>query len=191
MSLTKKSFLAAVLLAAAVFAAAAAADHGGRSHEHGSHEHGKLLRAHLVGSILSDPPIHGVTRGGAPWVGTGTATLDRHGRFKVRIRGLVIPSLGNPGPVTSLKFSLFCAPEASGPVFMTGSTPLSAPGECPAAAARDGSTAVSRSGGARAPERDCCRLHRGFWVLGGKADELVLDQDELVPLQCSHGFGVH
>jgi hypothetical protein len=128
MSLTKKSFLAAVLLAAAVFAAAAAADHGGRSHEHGSHEHGKLLRAHLVGSILSDPPIHGVTRGGAPWVGTGTATLDRHGRFKVRIRGLVIPSLGNPGPVTSLKFSLFCAPEASGPVFTTGSTPLSARG---------------------------------------------------------------
>ena len=128
MSSMKKVFLAAILAAAAVFVAAAAADHGGRSHEHGSHEHGKLLKAHLVGSILSDPPIHGVNRGGAPWEGTGTATLDRHGRFKVRIRGLVIPSLGNPGPVTSLKFSLFCAPDSSGPVFATDSTPLSAHG---------------------------------------------------------------
>jgi hypothetical protein len=120
MSSMKKVFLAAILAGAAVFAAAAAADHGGRSHEHG-----KLLRAHLAGSILSDPPIHGVTRGAAPWEGTGTATLDRHGRFNVRIRGLVIPSLGNPGPVTSLKFSLFCAPDSSGPVFTTDSTPLS------------------------------------------------------------------
>jgi hypothetical protein len=123
MSSMKKVFLAAILAAATVFAAAAAADHGGRSHGHG-----KLLRAHLVGSILSDSPIHGVTRGGAPWDGTGTATLDRHGRFKVRIRGLVIPSLGNPGPVTSLKFSLFCAPDSSGPVFTTDSTLLSAHG---------------------------------------------------------------
>jgi hypothetical protein len=128
MSLTKKVVLAAVLVAAAVFVAAAAADHGGRSHGHGSHEHGKVLRMQLVGSILSDPPIHGVTRGAVPWVGTGTATLDRHGRFKVRIRGLVIPTLGNPGPVTSLKFSLFCAPDSSGPVFTTDSTPLSSRG---------------------------------------------------------------
>lgn len=129
MSLTKKSFLAAVLVAAIVFVAAAAAGHGGRrSHEHGSHQHGKLLRAQLVGSILSDPPIHGVTRGGVPWEGTGTATLDRHGRFKVRIRGLVIQGVGNPGPVASLKFSLFCAPDSSGPVFTTDSTPLSARG---------------------------------------------------------------
>jgi hypothetical protein len=123
MSLTKKWLLAALLVAAAVFVTAAAADHGGRSHEHG-----KLLRTHLVGSILSDPPIHGVTRGGAPWQGTGTAKLDRRGRFEVRIRGLVIPSLGNPGPVTSLKFSLFCAPDSSGPAFTTDSTPLSMKG---------------------------------------------------------------
>jgi hypothetical protein len=128
MSLTKKVVLAAVLVAAAVFVAAAAADHGGRSHGHGSHEHGKVLRTQLVGSILSDPPIHGVTRGGLPWVGGGNAKLDRKGRFEVRIRGLVIPTLGNPGPVTSLKFSLFCAPDSSGPAFTTDSTPLSAKG---------------------------------------------------------------
>jgi len=124
MRLSKRWFLAAVLVVAAVFVAAAAADHGGRSDEH----HGKVLRTHLVGSILSDPAIHGVIRGGLPWVGTGTATLDGKGRFKVRIRGLVIPTMGNPGPVTSLKFSLFCAPDSSGPAFTTGSTPLSRDG---------------------------------------------------------------
>jgi hypothetical protein len=124
MSLTKKSFLAAVLVAAAVFVTAAAADHhGGRSHEHG-----KLLETHLVGSVLSDPQIHGVTRGGVPWEGTGTASLDRHGRFEVRIRDLVIPGMGNPGPVTSLTFSLYCAPDSTGAAFTTGSTPLSAHG---------------------------------------------------------------
>jgi hypothetical protein len=124
MSLTKKPFLAAVLVAAAVFVAAAAADHGrGRSHEHG-----KLLRANLVGSILSDPQIHGVNRGGVPWEGTGTASLDRHGRFEVRIRGLVILGTGTPGPVASLTFSLYCAPDSSGPAFTTASTPLSAHG---------------------------------------------------------------
>jgi hypothetical protein len=123
MNVRKKWFVTALVAAAAVFAAGAYADHGGRSHQHG-----KLLRTHLVGSILSDPPIHGVTRGGLPWVGGGNAKLDRKGRFEVRIRGLVIPTLGNPGPVTSLKFSLFCAPDSSGPAFTTDSTPLSAKG---------------------------------------------------------------
>jgi len=129
MSLTKKLLLAAVLVAAAVFATAAAADHGGRGHEHGSHEHGKLLRTNLVGSILSDPPIHGVTRGGLPWAGTGSASLDRKGRFEVRIRGLVILGTNNPGPVTSLTFSLYCAPDSSAAAFTTGSTPLSSHGD--------------------------------------------------------------
>jgi hypothetical protein len=123
MSHGKKWLVAVLVVAAAVFATAATADHGGRSHGHG-----KPLRSHLVGSILSDPPIHGVTRGGAPWVGGGSVKLDRKGRFEVRIRGLVIPTLGNPGPVTSLTFSLYCAPDSSGAAFTTGSTPLSSKG---------------------------------------------------------------
>jgi hypothetical protein len=125
MTFSKKWFLAAILIAAAVFVAAAAADHGGGGHEHGSHEHGKLLRANLVGSILSDPPIHGLTRGGVPWQGKGTASLDRRGRFEFRIRNLVIAGTGNAGPVTSIRVSLFCAPETSPAVFTTNSTPLS------------------------------------------------------------------
>jgi hypothetical protein len=121
---TKKGLLAAILLAAAVFVTAAAADHGGRSHQHG-----KLLRARLVGSILSDPPIHGVTRGGLPWNGNGSASLDRRGRFEFRIRNLVIPSLGNPGPVMTIKVALYCAPDSSGPAFVTDAAPLSRDGD--------------------------------------------------------------
>jgi hypothetical protein len=127
MSTKRKLVLGAVLVVAAVFVSVAAADHGGDGH-HGDHRQGAFLQQRLVGSVLSDAPIHGVTRGGLPWVGRGTATLSRHGRFEVRIRGLVIPGMGDPGPVTSLTFSLYCAPDSSGPVFTTSSTPLSRAG---------------------------------------------------------------
>jgi hypothetical protein len=81
MSFTKKALAATVLFAAVVFVAAAAADHGHRGHGHKT-----LLRQHLVGSILSDQPIHTVVRGGVPWQGGGDAKLDRRGRFEARIR---------------------------------------------------------------------------------------------------------
>ena len=124
MRFTKKSFLAVVLVAAAVFVAAAAADHG-RGHDHG-HGNKTLLRQHLVGSILSDGPIHGVVRGGLPWQGGGDAKLNKRGRFEARIRGLIIPSLGNAGPVTSITISLYCSPDSnSAAAFTTQSVPLS------------------------------------------------------------------
>jgi hypothetical protein len=126
MSLTKRSFLAAVLVAAAVFVTAAAADHGGRGR--GEH-HGSLLQQRLVGSILSDQPIHGVTRGGVPWTGSGTATLDRSGRFEVEIRDLLVAGTNNTGPVTTVTVSLYCAPDSSAAVFTTTSTPLSSHGD--------------------------------------------------------------
>lgn len=128
MSFTKKSFLAAVLVAAVVFVAAAAADHGGdRGRGHG---HGKtVLRQHLVGSILSDQNIHGVVRGGLPWQGGGDAKLSRKGRFEARIRGLIIPSLGTAGPVTSITISLYCSPESNpAAAFTTTPVPLSQKG---------------------------------------------------------------
>jgi hypothetical protein len=125
MSLTKRSVLAAVLVAAVVFVAAAAADHGGRGRDH----HGPLLQQRLIGSILSDPPIHGVTRGGVPWVGRGRATLDRHGRFEVGIRGLLVAGTNNTGPVTTVTASLYCAPDSSAAVFTTTAEPLSSHGD--------------------------------------------------------------
>jgi hypothetical protein len=124
MRLTKRSFLTILLVAAAVFVTAAAADHGGRGH------HGPLLQQRLIGSILTDPPIHGVTRGGVPWVGRGTATLDRHGRFEVRIRGLLVAGTNNTGPVTTVTVSLYCAPDSSPAVLTTTpASPLSSRGD--------------------------------------------------------------
>jgi hypothetical protein len=131
MSFTKKAVLAGVLVAAAVFVAAAAADHGGdrgRGEHHG-HRQRVILQQHLVGSILSDQAIHGVVRGGLPWQGGGDASLSRRGRFEARIRGLVIPSMGNPGPVTTITISLYCSPDSSGTAaFTTDPVPLSSQG---------------------------------------------------------------
>ena len=129
MRFTKKAVLAAVLVGAVVFVAAAAADHGGdrnRGEHHGRHA---FLQQHLVGSILSDPPIHGVVRGGLPWQGGGDARLSRKGRFEARIRGLIIPGMGNPGPVTTITISLYCAPDSSTTAaFTTDPVPLSSHG---------------------------------------------------------------
>jgi hypothetical protein len=131
MSFTKKAVLAAVLAAAAVFVTAAAADHGGdRRGEHHGHHQRVILQQHLVGSILSDPAIHGVVRGGLPWQGGGDASLSKKGRFEARIRGLVIPSMGNPGPVTTITISLYCAPDSSTTAaFTTDPVPLSSDGK--------------------------------------------------------------
>ena len=126
---SKKLLAAAIALAATVFVATAAADHGGRG-DHHRHGHGRtVLRAHLVGSIPSDPAIHGVTAGGVPWDGGARASLDRRGRFELRVRGLVITGTGNPGQVTTVSASLFCAPDSNlTPAFTTGSAALSAHG---------------------------------------------------------------
>jgi hypothetical protein len=124
MTVSKSWSLAVILVVgAALFAATAAAD------RHGGKAHGKLLRANLVGSILSDPPIHGVTRGGVPWEGTGRASLDRRGRFELRIRGLIVAGTDNADGVTSIRVSLFCAPDSdTTAAFTTDSSPLSARG---------------------------------------------------------------
>jgi hypothetical protein len=120
---SKRLITIAAAVAAAVFAAAAAADHG----DHGGRGNGRtLLRAQLVGSILTDPPIHGVLRGGVPWDGGGRARLDRRGRFELRVRGLVVSGTGDPDGVTSITASLFCAPDADlTPAFTSGAVPLS------------------------------------------------------------------
>jgi hypothetical protein len=122
--LSKKLLAAAVTVAAAVFVAAAAADHG-----RGDGGGRTVLRAQLVGSILSDPPIHGVTRGGVPWDGGGRAKLSRNGRFDLRVRGLVVSGTGDADGVTSIKASLYCAPDSNtAPAFTTDSVSLSSRG---------------------------------------------------------------
>ena len=96
----------------------------------GRHNGQTLLSSTIAPSVLSDPMIHGVTRGGAPWVlNRGQVRLRHDGRIALSVRGLVIPTLGNAGPVTSISASLYCGADATGAAATTASAPLSQQGD--------------------------------------------------------------
>jgi hypothetical protein len=53
--------------------------------------------------------IAGVKSGGAPWVvNHGFAALNDEGRLRADLRGLILPNLGTPGPVTAVAASVVC-----------------------------------------------------------------------------------
>ena len=67
-----------------------------------------LLEAPLQGSILSDPPLVGATRGGAPWnIGPSEASCELDGTVKITITGLLIPGVG-VGPVRTVTATVAC-----------------------------------------------------------------------------------
>lgn len=131
----------ATVAAAALVAAVASADDGGRKGDDDQGKNGrgddaaKIFSVALVGSQLVDPAIHGVTRGGAPWVlKRGRVQLDADGHIKIQLRGLVIPiahgtfPANTALPVTTVSASLFCAPDSTGPAATTKSVSISADG---------------------------------------------------------------
>jgi len=62
----------------------------------------------IVGSNPS-VTIAGVQSGGATWViSHGFAVLNDDGRLRIDIRGLILPNLGTPGPVTAVAASVVC-----------------------------------------------------------------------------------
>ena len=68
-----------------------------------------LVHTALTPSVPTDPVINGVTAGGAPWVlKQGEYHLFSNGVVKADVRGLIIPALGTPGPVTEVDFALYC-----------------------------------------------------------------------------------
>jgi hypothetical protein len=84
-----------------------------------------LLRAPIQGSILSDPPLFGANRGGAPWQNTsGEAKVQADGTVKVSLVGLVIPGVGT-GAVRTVTATVACN-DAKGP--MTAPVTLSPEG---------------------------------------------------------------
>jgi hypothetical protein len=86
------------------------------------------LGTSLAPSVPSDPVLHGVTAGSAPWViKQSSFQLLPNGQVVVLIRGLVIPELGTPGPVTSVDAALYCGNETT-PAATTQSVPLSEQG---------------------------------------------------------------
>ncbi|HEU5362707.1 MAG TPA: hypothetical protein VFU56_05150 [Gaiellaceae bacterium] len=129
--------LAAAALGAAVVASAddghgKGDDNDGRRHQNAA----RIYSAALAPSVPSDPAVHGVPAGGAPWVlDRGQVKLGADGHIKVELRGLVIPvahgtfPAGTARPVTTVRASLFCAPDTSGAAATTGSVPISEDGD--------------------------------------------------------------
>jgi hypothetical protein len=89
-----------------------------------------LLKTALAPSVPSDPMLHGVTAGGAPWkLKRGFFALQKNGQVRVNIRGLIIPELGSPGPVTTVDAALYCGSEMEKTAsFTTPSVPISKKG---------------------------------------------------------------
>jgi hypothetical protein len=95
----------------------------------GHHNGNTQFRSTLAPAILSDPPIHGVVRGGVPWqLDSGQVRLRHDGRLSVDIRGLLVLGTGNTGPVHSVSASLFCGADTT-PAAMTAAVPLSSSGD--------------------------------------------------------------
>ena len=76
--------------------------HRSRPNHHGKRTGTPLIHESLAPSSPTDPVFHGVSAGGAPWVlKLGDVRLERVGKLDPRVKGLVIPTLGTPGPVTT------------------------------------------------------------------------------------------
>jgi hypothetical protein len=109
--------------------------HDGKGDRHGRH-HGKRHGAPLIDESLApsqptDPAFHGVAAGGAPWVlDRGEVRLKKDGKFNLRVKGLVIPSLGNAGPVTTVSASLYCGADSdTTAVDTTPAVPITSSGD--------------------------------------------------------------
>jgi len=87
-----------------------------------------VLASSIAPSVPTDPVLHEVAPGGAPWVlKMGKIRLTDSGELMVHVRGLIIPELGTPGPVTSIDASLYCGNETT-PFATTATSPLSMKG---------------------------------------------------------------
>jgi hypothetical protein len=124
MRISKQALIAAFLGAAVMLLTALSAGalgahgpkHHGKSGDHGKRAGAPLIKESLAPSLPAptDPPFHGVNPGGAPWVlKSGEVRLKRDGHLDVRVRGLVIPSLGTPGPVTAISAALYCGADSN------------------------------------------------------------------------------
>jgi hypothetical protein len=111
------ALLTASALAGSSATAVSAFGDGGGSDHHRRDGDATVLKTAMAPSIPTDPAIHAVAAGGAPWVlRSGESRLRRDGRLSVRVRGLVIPVApgnGTPGPVTTVTASLYCGADTT------------------------------------------------------------------------------
>ena len=110
--------------AAVVTVAAAALAPGAASADPAGGE--LLLRSGLAGSEPTDPTLFGVAPGRAPWVTdhNSSVRLRQDGHLDVKIRGLVIPDVGNPVALVSV--SVVCGGAIAA---TTGPVPMGTTGQ--------------------------------------------------------------
>ena len=109
----------------------------GQGNGHGKGNGNTLLRSTLAPSVPGDPTFHGVGPGSVQWVlQRGEVRLKRNGEFRLRLRGLVIPSPpgdNTPGPVNTVNASLYCGedtgPPPNTPAATTDQVPISRQGD--------------------------------------------------------------
>ena len=133
------AFVVVVAVSALVFslqASGARSDHG-----HGNGNGHKLLQTNLIGNNAgelagrpADAPIHGITTAGRSWnVDRGSASLSKGGKFRLRVRGLVLASgsaIGTNGGIATVQAALFCGPDTeTTPAFVSAPVPFSADGD--------------------------------------------------------------
>jgi hypothetical protein len=95
---------------------------------------GGPVRADLVGSVPSDPLVHGTAPGLLPWKmhRSSSIKLFSDGRLGIKVKGLVFtagPFVGTAGPVAGISASVFCGDSASAAVATTAVAPLSVEGD--------------------------------------------------------------
>jgi hypothetical protein len=105
--------------------------HHGNSPDSGKRHGVPLIKESLAPSQPTDPMFHGVNPGTVPWVlKFGDVRLKSDGHLDLRVKGLVIPSLGTPGPVTAISAALYCGADANMiAADTTPQVPLSARGD--------------------------------------------------------------
>lgn len=129
MYVPRKVVLLLAAAAALVFAVAASGHGGDDGKQDGKGEGKVVLAASLAPSVPTDVPIHGIVPGGVPWViDPSRVRLQRSGELDLRIRGLVIPTLGTAGPVTTVSASLLCGADPA-PAATTAAVPLTQAGD--------------------------------------------------------------
>lgn len=107
-------------------------DHGSMGGSMGSHGMRKdltVLNDALAPSTPEDPMLHGVKPGAKPWVlSKGHVRLEADGKLMLHVKGLMIPELGNAGPVKTISAALYCG-DSTEAAAMSEEVPLSAKGD--------------------------------------------------------------
>lgn len=104
-------------------------DHKGSTGSRDMREGMMVLDQSLAPSMPEDPTLHGVMPGAKPWVmRKGEVRLKADGKLTVHIKGLIIPKLGNAGPVKMVSAALYCGTSTEAAA-MSPEVPLTAKGD--------------------------------------------------------------